>query len=229
MDPEPRSPGIAPFVVASAETVAYAVATGAIGDPRSFKRPVRVTVPRALPTDDVLILRDKKGEQSASKKAPPPPPPAGWKSPATLEIVETLPARGIAFGPRGPVKPSAPAAEPETQGKALLLSTLDEVRAATEHPGELAGIRAVIAPFIPSGIVSTLAADGIAAFSADASAHKALAGEPSVSLPAASQWGDSVAATTPNGRVDLAFLAIGAERGWIIAGTSRPAPKLSTR
>src|SRR5690606_18523638 len=46
------------FVVASAETLAYAVATGSVGDPRSFKRPVRVTVPRALPTDDVLVLRD---------------------------------------------------------------------------------------------------------------------------------------------------------------------------
>ena len=47
----------APFVVASAETLAYAVATGEIGDPRGFKRPVRVTVPRVLPTDDVLIVR----------------------------------------------------------------------------------------------------------------------------------------------------------------------------
>jgi aconitate hydratase len=49
--------GSTPFVVASAETLAYAVATGEIGDPRGFKRPVRVTIPRALPTDDVLIVR----------------------------------------------------------------------------------------------------------------------------------------------------------------------------
>ncbi|WP_394821058.1 aconitase family protein [Pendulispora albinea] len=44
-------------VVVSAETLAYAVATGKIGDPRAFKRPVRVTVPRALPTDDVFVHR----------------------------------------------------------------------------------------------------------------------------------------------------------------------------
>ncbi len=50
-------PGTPPFLVASAETLAYAVATGELGDPRRFKRPVRVTVPRVLPTDDVLIVR----------------------------------------------------------------------------------------------------------------------------------------------------------------------------
>jgi aconitate hydratase len=49
--------GTPPFLVASAETLAYAVATGELGDPRGFKRPVRVTVPRVLPTDDVLIVR----------------------------------------------------------------------------------------------------------------------------------------------------------------------------
>lgn len=44
-------------LTASPETLAYAVATGAIGDPRGFKRPVRVSVPRTLPTDDVLVAR----------------------------------------------------------------------------------------------------------------------------------------------------------------------------
>ena len=44
-------------IVVSAETLAYAVATGKMGDPRAFKRPVRVTVPRALPTDDVFVKR----------------------------------------------------------------------------------------------------------------------------------------------------------------------------
>ncbi len=257
-DPEPRSPGTLPFVVASAETVAYAVATGAIGDPRSFKRPVRVTVPRALPTDDVLILRDKKGEQNASKRAPPPPGAVTWKAAASLDLFEGVPSRAasgtsaiaaaatsaIAAAPTSAIAaaadtPTGPAAIPapgdapaagaarngEHSGTALLLSTLDEVRAATERPNDLAGVRAVIAPFIPSGIVATLAADGIAAFSADVNAHKALKGQKSISLPAGTQWGDSVAATTPKGRVDLGFLAVGAERNWVVAGTARVAPK----
>src|SRR6202035_2126065 len=66
-DPEPRGSGRTPFVVASAETLAYAVASGEMGDPRSFKRPVRVTVPRALPTDDVLVAR--KGERMRPRAA----------------------------------------------------------------------------------------------------------------------------------------------------------------
>jgi aconitate hydratase len=50
-----------PFVVASAETAAYAVATGEVGDPRGFKRPARgVTMPRVLPTDDVLLVRGRQ-------------------------------------------------------------------------------------------------------------------------------------------------------------------------
>jgi len=60
-DAEPGSPG-AGAIVASAETLAYAVATGQIGDPRSFKRPVRVTVPRSLPTEEVLIVRRSRHE-----------------------------------------------------------------------------------------------------------------------------------------------------------------------
>jgi aconitate hydratase len=43
--------------VASAETLAAAVASGHVGDPRTFRRPVRVLVPRTLPTDDVLVTR----------------------------------------------------------------------------------------------------------------------------------------------------------------------------
>jgi aconitate hydratase len=50
---------VARTMVASPETLAYAVATGALGDPRGFKRQVRVTVPRTLPTDDVLVIRAK--------------------------------------------------------------------------------------------------------------------------------------------------------------------------
>lgn len=58
MEPSGTGTGRAPFVSASVETVAYAVATGEVGDPRGFKRPVRgVTMPRTLPTDDVLIVR----------------------------------------------------------------------------------------------------------------------------------------------------------------------------
>jgi aconitate hydratase len=53
-EPDAPQPNV---VVASQETLTYAVATGKLGDPRGFKRPVRVSVPRSLPTDDVLIIK----------------------------------------------------------------------------------------------------------------------------------------------------------------------------
>ncbi len=119
-DPEPRFEGAPRFVVASAETLAYAVATGSVGDPRGFKRPVRVTVPRALPTDDVLVVRDKKGDAQGSKKAPTTPPLIPFKDALTLEIVES---------------PHAPAREPSGDGFVMLLPTLDEaLRAIVERP-----------------------------------------------------------------------------------------------
>src|SRR5262249_14992184 len=181
-DPEPRVAGAPSFVVASAETLAYAVATGAVGDPRSFKRPVRVTIPRALPTDDVLILRDKKGEQAAAKRAPALPAATPWKGPLTLDVLEGVPAlngRAVA-APKAP----APATQESPAGVALVLSTLDEVRAAVDRSADLGHVRAVVAPFVPSTAVAALASEGIATFGADADALGALKGQKSLALPA---------------------------------------------
>ncbi len=64
---KPRgSPTTPRVVVASQETLTYAVATGTLGDPRGFKRPVRVSVPRSLPTDDVLIVRQGSAKRASS-------------------------------------------------------------------------------------------------------------------------------------------------------------------
>lgn len=65
-DAEPGGPG-AGAIVASAETLAYAVATGTLGDPRAFKRPARVTVPRLLPTEEVLVVRKSRHESKKSE------------------------------------------------------------------------------------------------------------------------------------------------------------------
>ena len=221
-DPEPRVPGAPAFVVASAETLAYAVATGAVGDPRSFKRPVRVTIPRALPTDDVLILRDKKGVEAGGKKAPLLPAVTPWKGPLTLHVHA---GAGKAPGPRAPEPAPANGASDETSPYvALVLSTLDEVRAAVEGTGALASVRAVVAPFMPSTAVAALASEGIAAFTADAGALEAIRGQKSLALPAPSQWGDTVSATAGKNKVDVAWAATGVERTWTHAGTARTAP-----
>ena len=210
----PRVAGSPPFIVASAETLAYAVATGNVGDPRSFKRPVRVTVPRALPTDDVLILRDKKGDTTSAKKAPVLPTALPWKGPATLDVHEGVPAtlNGAAAG-----------------SVALLLSTLDEVRAASERAPDLASVRAVLAPFMPSGAVAALASEGIAAFTIDVASLKSVKGQKTLALPAPAQWGDKVPATFGKSKVDVVWNAIGVERTWTHAGTSRTPPPIKTR
>ena len=243
-DPEPRVKGSPGFVVASAETLAYAVATGVVGDPRSFKRPVRVTVPRALPTDDVLILRDKKGEQVAAKKAPLLPTAMPWKAATTLDIHEGLPAGGLgahklstATGRAKPPTPSAAPASPasspgaveESSGIALVLSTLDEVRSAVQNATEMPTLRAMLAPFIPSSAVASLASEGIAAFSIDAAGLAAIKGEKLLALPAPAKWADLVPATAGKAKLNLTWLAIGSERGWTHAGTSRVPPKTSSR
>jgi aconitate hydratase len=215
-DPEPRVPGVPSFVVASAETLAYAVATGAVGDPRSFKRPVRVTIPRALPTDDVLILRDKKGVESSAKKAPNVPATTPWKGPLTLDVHEGFPG-----APQSYAGPIGAAGNGKQQGTALVLSNLDEVRAAVAQAPELTALRAVVASFLPSTAVAALASEGIAAFTLDPGALKAIKGQKSVVLPAPSQWGDTVAATFGKAKVDVAWAATGVERTWTHAGTAR--------
>jgi aconitate hydratase len=209
-DPEPRIEGAPRFVVASAETVAYAVATGTVGDPRSFKRPVRVTVPRALPTDDVLVLREKKGESQNGKKAPALPPLVPIKDALTLELHESafVPAEKKGSG----------------DGLALLLSTLDEVRSVAERPLGRAGVRALVASFVPSYVVSTLAAEGIACFSTDASTVKAMKGQKTLVLPAPAKWSEGVSATAGKTKAQLTWLAKGAEQAWTTGGGLRSVP-----
>jgi aconitate hydratase len=110
---------------------------------------------------------------------------------------------------------------------ALILSTLDEVRAAVSHPGDLASVRLVLAPFMPSTAVTALASEGIAAFTVDAGALKAIKGQKSVALPAPAQWGDTVSASFGKAKIDMAWAATGVERAWTHAGTARTPGKAS--
>jgi aconitate hydratase len=214
-DPEPGLPSKRRFVVASAETLAYAVASGHVGDPRTFKRPVRVTVPRALPTDDVLVVRKTKpskgkadgpekasvGEGASETRA--------WNGEATLDIIQER---------RSPERPSA-----------LLLPTLDDVRWAADRAAALApNLRAVIATYIPSGTVPLFAGLGVLALTGDAGALQALAKLPSLSLPNPASWenGDGIDVSAGESTVSLKWAAVGAERQWTTAGTaSQPESK----
>src|SRR5690606_4170610 len=78
-DPPPAVHERPRAAVASAESLAHAVATGVVGDPRAFKRPPRVNVPRSLPTDDVLIVRKEtkdKQRKGEPREALPDPVPS---------------------------------------------------------------------------------------------------------------------------------------------------------
>jgi len=209
-DPEPALREAPGFVVASAETLAYAVATGSIGDPRSFKRPVRITVPRLLPTDDVLIVRKGKGKSKEAEAARPSPtetpPQHGFKAAAELPIVA---------GRRAPAEPSA-----------LLLESLDDVRWLVRKAADVnATVRAVIAPHIPSGSVQVLAGLGIVALSAAPEVLATVKGQRSLRLPDPLEWDgkQSLTVSTEAGGVELSWLAIGPEREWTASGTARSA------
>ncbi len=211
-DPEPGLPSSRRFVVASAETLAYAVASGQVGDPRSFKRPVRVTVPRTLPTDDVLIVRKSKTKSKTDADTPrlppgPPSEPEAWKQPTTLAVVFTL---------ADPGQPSA-----------LVLERLDDVRWAARRAARLSpNLRAVIALHIPSGIVPVFAGLGILALTADQAVLDALRAKPALSLPDPAKWnGQEIITASLDGKdVDLRWVAVGAERHWTEIGGAQSPP-----
>ena len=224
-DPEPHTGDGPGFMVASAEAQSYAVAHGVIGDPRAFKRPARVTVPRVLPTEDVLVVRKK-----ATKKGPVPvpfeptalPDAKPWDAAVTLTVQLGLPAadQATAAVTKGGAKSKAKSKK-AAAGIAWVLRGLDEVRTASAALSlDLANVRAVIAPHIPSQIVSALASEGIASFQASADAVASLAKQRSIGLPKASTWGDKTTAKVGRSSVDLNWLAINSERKWTHAGHS---------
>lgn len=234
-DLEPGYASPKPAVIASAETLAYAVAYGEMGDPRNFKRPVRMTIPRALPTDDVLIVRDRKGAGDANKKAAAlaVAPPTPWKSGQTLDVVD---GPGHLPGVNG-----KGAAAPSPNGLAVVCTTLEEVRELAARAVDIApSVRAILAPFIPSGAVSLFSGLGIVALGLDVASAKGLRGQRTLMLPAPGQWSDSeptvlsttgpleaagprAATSTGSQKVSVTWLALGPERAWTSAGTSRPA------
>ncbi len=212
LDPDPRVEYGFQNIVASAETLAYTVATGHVGDPRSFKRPVRVTVPRVFPTDDVLIVRQRKADGASPKKSTTIAPIhfVGWPEGAILRVIEGVPKSGV-LG-QGPV--------------ALVLSSLEDVqKIVSSSLGLLGTVRALVAPFVPSMMVSQLCGLGIAVFAISAEQATILGKEPTITLPAPSDWhqANGFVVQTSQGPVTLTWLAKDIERTWLVNGSSRPA------
>ena len=226
-DPEPGAVSLGRgAIVASAETLAYAVASGEIGDPRAFKRPVRVTVPRTLPTDDVLVVRERRAASDAAKggkvEPPAPAPTTPWKSGLTLDLLDIV-AFGKMYGS------GAGKAASKTAGKteiALVCSSIDDVRRAAIVAAEAnaeAPIRAIVASFVPSAWVALFSGVGVMALQIDAAELAGLTGKQlTVPSPAEIDAGQTI--TFGAAKAPLKWLAKGIERAWTGAGTARPAP-----
>jgi len=221
IDPEPHVEGRRGFMVASAEALSYAVAHGVVGDPRAFKRPARVTVPRVLPTEDVLVVRkkgQKKGPAAEVFEPSPPQAPSPWKGTTTLNLHVGLP-QSSSQASNGSAAPSKAKKAP---GVALVLNQLDEVRTACETLllGDDFGLslRAVIAPHIPSQLVSSLASEGIASFEVGDKALSVVAKQKSISLPKTSSWSDATRASAGKTKVELKWMAIDREQQWTAEG-----------
>ena len=207
-DPNPGLAKEKRHIVASAETLAYAVANGQIGDPRSFKRPVRVTIPRTLPTDDVLVIRKSKakgkGDAAPPEPTPMPKPPAPqpWDSELSLEVISE---RNSAEEP-----------------SALVLENLDDVRWAARAATAMSPhLRAVIAPHIPTSMVPLFSGLGVVVLIGDADTVQPLRKQKCLTVASPkSPTGPTLAVSAGSVKYELNWLALGAERDWTVAGTT---------
>jgi hypothetical protein len=152
------------------------------------------------------------------------PIPAGEKPiPGERASTRSLPAERAST--RSVERASTRALPASTDGVAVVCLTLDEVREVTSRAQELApNVRAVVAPFIPSGSVAVFSGLGIAALKIDAAAAKSLKGQRSIALPEPGKWSEKGPTQVTLGaqKVPLTWLALGSERAWASAGTARP-------
>jgi len=224
-DVEPCAPGVGSYIV-SAETLAYTVAHSQLGDPRAFKRPVRVQIPRELPTEDQLVVRERRDAPGSTKKPPTvtvPPLVVPFKSAETLLVYE--PSNRVGAG-----KPIGPEPRPGeiAQGPwAAACSNVQEVRHVAARSARLvaqAKLRAVFATHVPLGLVSQLAGHGVLCFKVDDAGLKALKASKDVQIPApATLAAPGASVTAGKTKVAVTWIAVPGERNWITGGAGASA------
>ena len=234
-DPEPCAPGPGCYVV-SAETLAYTVAHNQLGDPRAFKRPVRVQIPRELPTEDQLVVRERRDAPGSTKKPPsvPVPPLApAFRAAETLLVYEPAqrpPMKGSDGPPSSPkvVAPEPLPGEIAVGPWAALCATSNEVRQVAGRSARLvslAKLRAVVAVNLPLGLVTQLAGHGVVCLKIDEAGYKALKGSKELQIPAPAVLAASGATVTAGKvKVPVTWVAHATERAWVTAGASSAAP-----
>jgi aconitate hydratase len=205
-DPEPGQSENGAFIVASAETLAYAVATGTIGDPRLFKRPVRITVPRLLPTEDVLVVRKQR---TKSKKADPPAEALAPALKAQLVTWQEALALGVVTNLAAPTGPSA-----------FVTGNLQDLgwfagRASSFIPA----LRVIVAPFVPSGWITLFSACGVLSLQADEGQMSTLQKARRLTVTSPDRWQDCVPVDVDGETLELRWAANPEERQWAVSGT----------
>jgi aconitate hydratase len=210
-DADPGTAEHGAFAVASAETLAYAVATGQIGDPRLFKRPVRITVPRALPTEDVLVVRKqrskgKKADGAVEDKVPVQKAQlTPWRDELTLGVVTRLAEPGSAL-------PKTPCA--------FVTGNLDELSWCAGRASALApALRVIVAPFVPSGCITLFSACGVLSLQADEQQMAVLSKAGSVTVTPPERWQEHVPVTVDGQTLELRWAAKPPERKWAVNGS----------
>lgn len=228
-DVEPCAPGPGAYVV-SAETLAYTVAHSQLGDPRAFKRPVRVQIPRELPTEDQLVVRERRDAPGSTKKPPAvavPPLATPFKGETLLVYEPSNRTLGKPIGPEP--RPGEIAVGPW----AAACGNVHEVRHVAARSARLvaqAKLRAVFATHLPLGLVSQLAGHGIVCLRVDDAGLKALRASKDVAIPAPSALAAAGATVTAGKtKINVTWVALPAERAWVAGGkvdaASAPAAK----
>lgn len=195
--------GIGKRIVASPDTLALAVSTGRLGDPRTFKRPVRITIPRSLPTEDVLVVRKPRGKDAEPKVSENPPPVQGsppWQGARRLEV-----RNEIALG----AEPYAAIVE-TTQEIGFVLAAIPDTAPA---------LQLVVAECIPAGAISLLASCGILGLQASSETMKKLRSSSFLTVSSPDTWQESVSVEASNESHNLLCRARPAELSWVAEGS----------
>jgi hypothetical protein len=185
---------------------------------------VRVQIPRELPTEDQLVVRERRDAPGSTKKPPSVPvPPLGapFKAAETWLLYEPNARAG---GKPGEVVGPEPEPGVLAQGPwAALCLTSNEVRQVAGRSARLvaqAKLRAVFAVNLPLGLVSQLAGHGVVVFKIDDAAYKALKGQREVQAPAPSALvGSGASVMAGKNKVNVTWVAHPGERGWVTGGS----------
>lgn len=229
-DVEPCAPGAGSYVV-SAETLAYTVAHSQLGDPRAFKRPVRVQIPRELPTEDQLVVRERRDAPGSTKKPPTVPvPPLSTPLKAAETLLVYSPGNRVANKPIGP----EPRPGEIAQGPwAAVCKNSAEVRQVAARSARLvasAKLRAVFATHLPLGLVTQLAGHGIVCLKVDEAGLKAIEASKDVQIPAPATLAVAGATVTAGkAKVAVTWVAVTGERNWVTGGTAAAAPATAAK